>query len=166
MGYNPFVKFNADILDRLISSGVKYFVRQTYDRARDHFDGQTKGIFLLSHYKDVAAARNHFTTTIKYDSAKKIYDINQPYDLNSLAVAASQPEGYQVYIDLFSFELDKWQPPEPLAKKMERYLRSSAWKAGGGEISANINYQLGVIYVTFKRGTQVMKVDLTEIDKM
>jgi hypothetical protein len=165
MSYNPFVLFNARILDRLVAAGVKHFVRQTYDRGRDPLDTTTKGAYLLSHYKDTTNAIDHFSAAIKFDTAKYLYNVAIDYDMDKLRIAASQPAGYKIYVDLFSFELSKWTPPESLAKKMEQYLRVSSWKAGDGKIATAITTQAGVIYITFRRGSDVMKVNLSEIEK-
>lgn len=163
--YNPFVLLLEPVLDRLIERGVTYFVRQTYDRGRDHFEHNIKGVFLFSHYKDSNEAIAHFTSAIKYDPAKYLYNIHQPYDRERLYIAARQPEGYRIYVDVFAFHLEEWAPPEHLAKRMELYLRSMDWKPREGKISSSISVQTGTLYITFRRGREEMKVNLSEIEK-
>lgn len=163
--YNPFILLRKEILDRLIDSGHMYFVRQTYDRGRHQTNSDLKGIFLISHYRDFNQASAHYASTIKFDRHKYIYDINYDEERAKLYKAAEQPEGYQVYSSLFNFEIEKWEPDTVLAKKMELHLRVAGWKARDGKISISISNQLGVIYITFRRNGEVMKVDLSEIEK-
>lgn len=164
--YNPFIPLRKEMLDRLIDAGHKYFVRQTYERGRGLTNTHLKGIFLISHYKDFNQATTHYTSTIKFDRHKYIYDISYEEERGKLYKAATQPEGYLVYSSLFNFEIEKWAPDTVLAKKMELYLRVAGWKAREGKISVAISNQLGIIYITFRRNGEVMKVDLSEIEEI
>jgi len=160
--YNPLNLFTTLFLDRATGEGNRYFVRQQYYRGKDHvIDDHLKAAFIFSHYKIKEAAEEHYQIIAK-DKFRKIYDADNPKDLENLQIAASQPEGYKIYTSLFAFE--KWKPPDYLLKKIRRYVYQN-FEAKNGEIKVLPFVEFGEINVRFKQGKKEITALLTTIER-
>src|SRR6478672_4087267 len=64
--FNPFYPFTTDLLEALVGSGKRFFVRQRFERARIPSDQGIRGYFLVSHYELLTTAQDHLGA-IAYD---------------------------------------------------------------------------------------------------
>lgn len=160
--HNPLYPFTTDLLKVLIERGFTIFVRQTYPRGKDHFDTDIKETFLITPYKDIGEANQHFQY-IQYDRRKYIYQIHRPEELQKLQLAASQPPGYRVFSDKLAS--DKWRPSQQMAAKISNYLRTNTkWKASDHDVSINLFLHYGDLMLRLSNGTDEMKILLSEIE--
>jgi hypothetical protein len=103
--FNPLEPWNEAALEGFIKAGMRYFVRQCFDRAKGPFDENIKGYFLFCHYKNYAPAKEHYDA-IKDDPSRFLYDWEEPEHREKLSIAASRPPGYKLYTNTF---MPKWE---------------------------------------------------------
>ena len=63
--FYPNYLFTTEVLKALVQGGKQYFVRNTYKRGLDHFNGIIKENFIITHYDDDAIAKAHFNALPK-----------------------------------------------------------------------------------------------------
>src|SRR5689334_19256398 len=98
--FNPFYPFNSRLLNAFVAKGRKYFVRQTFNRAKDHFDEGIKGYYFFSHYDNLAEAQEHYDA-IAHDPNRFLYDWNDIEHRSKLEIAASALPQYKIYTGVF-----------------------------------------------------------------
>ncbi|CAL1520106.1 hypothetical protein [Chitinophaga sp. MM2321] len=96
---HPLVLLSAPLVAAMLENGFTLFVRQSYQDGRDHTDARTREIFLITPYKDIGEANQHFQQ-IRFDKRKYIYQSHHVEEVEKLYKAASQPTGYKVYVAL------------------------------------------------------------------
>ena len=162
--HNPLALLSREILEGLIESGHRYFVRQSYPRGKSPFDGKTKESFLITPYRGFSDVNPHFQA-IKFDARKYVYQIDYPEELKKLYAAAGQPDGYKIYVSLLRER--RWRPSITLAPKIKSYLRAnSKWKPDRNEeVRVSLFIQFGELFLTLQYRTQEIKVPLSDIDK-
>ena len=94
--FNPFFPFNQQLLGAFIETGKKYFVRQSFNRAKGGKEDTIKAHFIIKHYSSKVEAEYHFADIIN-DPHRYFYDWNNPEHQNRLRLAASGPSGYKIY---------------------------------------------------------------------
>ncbi len=90
--FNPLAPFSQQALDGFLKKGYKFFVRQTFHRAKDPFENKLSGTFLFCHYDNYFSAKEHFDA-LATDLYRYLYNWNNGEDREKLKLAASQPEG-------------------------------------------------------------------------
>jgi len=127
--YNPFALLSVPLMQALLKSN-QYYVRQTYERGRDHFDELVKLSLLITYYYgdaiETTRAQMHYKLLVK-DRYRFLYDGTIPEHRERLLIAASQPEGYKVYVNLLPA---KWKAPDLLRDKIAGYVAKALpeWK--------------------------------------
>ena len=163
--FNPFYLFTSELLLKLTEHGKIFFVRQTFLRAKDPFDENTKGHFLISHYNNLTTAMDHYGA-ISYDGNRFLYDWTKEEHRDKLIVAASQPKGYKIYSTVFKPDWEKHITGR-MKDKMRMYVKKLGWKPLPGEgLTTNYELQFGELYIRLRYGTREAKIKFEEIEKM
>lgn len=164
--FNPLYPFTKDVLDQTVKRGCRYFVRNTYLQAFDHFNECIEGYFLFSHYDDPSKAEAHFNS-IGNDPHRFLYEWDKPAHRERLMMAAGNPKGYRIYSTYF-FPDYKKKITKNLKDKINKYMyRHTDWKPGSGE-TVNIDFylQFGLLYLTMKYAGQELKIKFADIETL
>lgn len=124
-----------------------------------------KAAFLFTHYQDYEAAKTHLAA-ITHDPSKFLYEVSKEDDKDKLYVAASQPTGYNIYINLFE---KPWKPGKLFAMKIKKYINWRLnWKPKkSDDIQANISVKFGELFITLKfNGIHEAIVKVEDIDQL
>ena len=162
--FNPFALLSKPLLDAFVQSGKKFFVRQQFDRARDHFHEDVKGYFIITHYAEKGHAEHHYGA-ISEDPFRFLYDWQDADHQNKLRIASSQPTGYKIYSSVFNHD---WQKhiTNPLKQKFRNYVEGKlGWNPAVVEtVGFDIYVNYGELYARLKLRTQEVRVKLEEIE--
>lgn len=161
---NPFQLYTTELLQALIKSGHKYFVRQTYKRGIDHFDNGAKKAFLISHYNDISKAKMHHEA-LTLDGNRFLYDVSNGENLDKLKIAAAQPVGYKIYTPMLS---NPWVPSDVMKGKVKRYIdQKLKWSLGRNDtVRTNLFTQFGELFITLKLGINEIEIPLSEVERL
>jgi len=162
--FNPFYPLTAPLLDAFVAKGKTYFVRQTFNRAKNPFDDQVKGCFLFSHYDNFTTAQDHFGA-IAHDPNRFLYQWNNPEHRQRLRVAASELTEYHNYASVLRPDYDKGLT-DKVKKKIRQYVTNRLeWQLKGGDtLDTNFELQFGELFIRFKHGSRQAKVKFEEIE--
>lgn len=99
----------------------KFFVRQYYARGQNRHGDIP---FLYTYYYkdneiDVNRANLHLKQ-LRHDKFRFLYDTDNEEHRKKLLVAAQQPAGYKIFINLLP---QRWQPTPHLRRKIHAYMR-------------------------------------------
>src|SRR4051812_28229428 len=119
--FNPFVLLTPELLHAFVDAGKKYFVRQSFERAKDHFRQDLKVSFIFTHYAEIGQAQHHYGA-LPHDPYRFLYQWENPEDRLKLEKAAIQPQGYSVYAALFKTAWLKHVTPR-MKEKAKAYLQ-------------------------------------------
>ena len=89
--HNPLYIFTREVLDELLKTGHRYFVRQHYARGIDH-TADLKGSFLISHYEEQGHADIHYKA-LTSDIFRFFYDAENPEHLLKLPYTSQWKNG-------------------------------------------------------------------------
>jgi hypothetical protein len=161
--YNPFGLLSMRLLQALLKSGNRYFVRQTYKRGLDQFDETQRGAFLFTHYTDAGRAQMHYDA-LALDPNRFLYDSTDAEHYNKLEIAAHQPLGFRIYSPLLEKE---WKPTEAMNEKIRKYIAANfTWTPGRNDkVKADLFSQVGELFVNLKYRVHEVKVPLADIEK-
>ena len=157
--FNFLAPFDEKNLDGFIKEGNRYFVRQTFNKAKDPFDIETRGHFLFCHYKEYAQAKEHFDVLMD-DPNRYLYDWEDSEHREKLKVAASKPRGYKLFTNTF---IPDWERhiTDKFKSKVKAYIQSLGWKPGRndsvkfdffprfGEPHISLRFKNREVHVTF-----------------
>ena len=126
--YNPLSLLSIQLLTAMTKS-PKLFIREYYERGYANETYKSTQPFLLTWYdkqNEVEKSRALFHLQQLPTNAKPyIYDSENPADYTKLLIAASQPKGFAIYINILP---KKWQTPNFLKTKIHHYmLQHLAW---------------------------------------
>jgi hypothetical protein len=162
--FNPFAILTPPLLEAFVQSGKRFFVRQQFNRAHDHFHEEVKGYFIITHYAEKGHAEHHYGA-ISEDAFKFLYDWQDPDHQKKLCIASSQPKGYRIYSSVFNPD---WQKhiTNRLKQKLRNYVEGkSGWKPTVAEtVGFDIYVNYGGLYARLKLRTQEVRVKLEEIE--
>lgn len=120
--YNPYAELNTELLLAMTKQSM-YFVRQYYARGEQEGSGNTRTPLLLTHYihheVDRERAERHMRL-LGRDRYRFLYNSSLPEHFDKLLKAASQPEGYRIYINLLP---KAWKASESLKRKISAYVQ-------------------------------------------
>ncbi|MBS1621207.1 MAG: hypothetical protein JSS80_06170 [Bacteroidetes bacterium] len=163
--YNPFVLLNEKLLDALLRQPL-YFVREYYERGVENNSAIIPVLF--THYPqygvDAEKAKRHFSL-IKKDPYRYLYDSGCDEHIKKLTIAAQQPAGYKIYVNIFP---DQWTAPVHLRNRVYRYMVATfpEWeKEGNKKLKINIRDLFGKLYLLFSWKGHKAEVLLDEIEK-
>jgi hypothetical protein len=163
--FNPFYPFTTQLLDGFVKKGKKYFVRQTFHRAMDHFDEGIKGYFIFSHYDNLTTAMDHFGA-IANDAYRFLYDWDNAEHREKLKIAASQPKEYKIFAGVFKQDWER-QVTNRLKEKVRMYVSKLGWSPKPGEmVDTKYEIQFGELYMRLSYAGRQAKVKFEEIEKL
>ena len=161
--FNLLAKLNRKALDGLVTQGHRYFVRQTFEKAREAFDTTTKAHFLICHYKDAAKAKEHYDV-LQDDPNRFLYCWDEPEHQQRLKVASEQPTGYKIYSNTF---IDDWEHhlTDRFRAKIRSYIAELGWKPSRND-SVRFDFlpRFGEPFATLHFKKRVVEVSFDEID--
>ena len=161
--FNPFYPFTDQLLDAFVKNGKTFFVRQTFNRAKDHFDEGIKGYFLFSHYDNATTAMDHYGA-ISYDPNRFLYDWHNPEHQEKLRVAGSGLKEYKIFSAVFKTDWEK-QLTNRMKERVRQYVSKLGWSPKSGEmVDTNYEIQFGELYLRLKYGGRQAKVKFEEIE--
>ena len=163
--FNPLAPLNEAALGGLIKAGMRYFVRQTFHRARTPLEEHIKGCFLFCHYEAYAAAKEHFDA-LKDDPHRFLYDYEEPAHRAKLRIAAARPDGYKLYTNTF---MPNWRQhlTDRIKKKIRAYIQSRGWNPRREEgVKISFFPHFGEVMIRLKCNRQEVRVKFEDIEKM
>jgi hypothetical protein len=163
--FNPFCLLTTPLLNSFIRNGKTYFVRQTFNRTKDRFEGNIKASFLFSQYNSLATAQDHFGA-IGYDPNRFLYNWDDHLHRERLKIAASQPEGYKIYANVFQKDWER-MVTDRMRERVRFYVKGLGWKPERDEnVGTNFEVQFGELFIRLKYGNREAKVKFEEIEKI
>lgn len=164
---NPYTLLTPEILAAMLRQPM-YFVRQQYKRGNFLYDPPETKAVLLTHYArhdiDKERADRHMRLLMK-DPFRFMYDSSNPEHLEKLRRAASQPDGYRVYINLLP---KKWKPGEGLKLKISRYVREKIpwWNySPANKLNVTLKERYGELFIALLWKGQQTEILLEEIER-
>ena len=163
---NPYTLLTPALLDAMLKQPM-YFVRQYYERGTGVWDSDKNIPLLLTHYAhhetDRERVERHMRLLMK-DPYRFVYDSTNPTHLEKLKLAAHQPDGYSVYINLLP---DKWKAGDGLKKKISGYVMHHLpwWQySPADKLKVTLKERYGQLYLALLWRGQQTEVILTEIE--
>ena len=153
------------LLEAFAESGKKYFVRQTFSRAKDDFPADNRGYFIITHYEEKGHAEHHYGA-VSEDPFRFMYHWDNSDHRSRLFLAAEQPKGYKIYASVFNKDWEK-QITGALKQKLRNYVESKlGWNpAVMDTVGFDIYVHYGELFARLKLRTQEVRVKLEEIEK-
>jgi hypothetical protein len=163
--FNPFAPLSNPLLLAFVRAGKKYFVRQTFHRGDDDFEG-TKGSFIITHYAEAGHAEHHLGA-ISEDQNRFLYEWENAEHQKKLILASNQPAGYKIYSSVF---VKNWQAhiSNPVKQRLRNYIQMKlGWSASRGErLSFDIYANYGELYAQLKLGSEEVRIKLEDIENL
>ena len=162
---NPYAILTPALLQAMLKQPL-YFVRQYYPRGRDTTDSPTTSI-LLTHYAhhdtDKERADRHMRLLMN-DRYRFLYNSNDPEHRAKLEIAASQPEGFRVYINLLP---KKWKPSDQIKKMVAHYVTGHmpAWRySPADKLNVTLKERYGELFLALLWKGQQCEVHLDLVE--
>jgi hypothetical protein len=162
--FNPLAIWTEKALEGFVREGKRYFVRQSFDRAKSPFGNVKNAYFLFCHYQVYTQAREHFDA-LTGDPFRFLYDWEMENHRKKLLVAASQPAGYEIYSNTF---MPDWERhiTNRLKQKLRAFIQSHGWKPGREDgVLIDFYPHFGEVMVSLRFREQKLSVKLEEIEK-
>ena len=162
--FNPFVPFNAQLLNAFVQAGKKYFVRQTFPRGKNLLEPGIKECFLYSHYSDHGSTQTHFGT-LNTDLHRFLFEWEKEEHKIRLIKAANGIEGYKIFANLLYDDTD-----QRVSKRLEQsimvYLKYKLnwYPTRNDGLQTQFFSHLGELYIDMKFRTKEVRVPLVEIE--
>lgn len=164
--FNPFLKFELTYIDRLLRLNKRYLVTQTYTRAENHFADDRKTNILLSDYEDLDYARIH-KDALK-DPFASIIDLKKPAHKEKLVSMLCADAAYILWWAVIKDPKDmENRMNQQFAPHIRRLIRMQTdWRVGSDEvIKPKLACIFGELFLILKRGGQVLRVKLENLEK-
>lgn len=163
--FQPFEPFLPGYLEKLVSLKKIYLVTQTYTRAPE-FTEPGKNNLLFSDYDDPGLAKIHFNA-LKNDKYASIVNLTITAHHKKLKEIISIDSNYQCWwcvvknVSALKKEIDK-----NYKDNLRRYiLEHTTWSIGASEsINPTVQVIFGEIFISIKRGSQVLRVKFEQIE--
>lgn len=164
--FNPFSFLSKPLLDAFVKSGKKYFVRQSFPRAKDHFDESIKAYFIFTQYSEIAHALHHLDA-ISHDPHRFLYEWDNPEHRQKLCVAADNPPCYKVYACVLNKHWQK-QIQNAIREKTRGFIeRNIGWKPRRNDtVKCILFVNNGELYAKLKLRAEEVRVKLEEIENI
>jgi hypothetical protein len=161
--HNPLALLTPALVTALMDDGFTLFVRQSYEAAREPDEPTVKELFLITPYRNIGEANQHFTH-IRFDHRKYIYQTHHQEEVSKLYTAASQPTGYKVYVALLKEQ--EWTPPLYMDPAVRIYIsRKTSWRPKRPEeVGAELFLRYGILTFRLTYGDEEITVPLSELD--
>lgn len=163
---NPYTLIRPELLKAMLKQPM-YFVRQYHKRGMLENESKETEPLLFTHYAqhetDGERARRHIRLLMK-DPYRFLYDSTNKEHLQKLLVAATQPDGYRIYINLLP---KKWKATDGLKTKINSYMlhRLPWWKySPADKLNVTLKERYGQLYIVLLWKGQQTEVHLDEIE--
>jgi hypothetical protein len=162
--FNPFLRYEKKYLPGFKQKGVTCFVMQTYERGRINNGENTRSSYLLWHYDDEEAARNHLDAC-RHDPNACILMLDDENDLKELKRLGERDTPELVYMALKPRDAE-----QQLRRMMDVQFRSYIdhklkWRIPSfNTVAVKLIFIFGHIYVELRHGSKHHKVKLEEIE--
>lgn len=163
--FNPFYPLTPDLLHAFVTNGKKFFIRQSFERARNGMDENIKGYFLFSHYDNLTTALDHYGA-ISYDGSRFLYHWDNEFHRERLLLAASGLPEYKIFAAVLKPGWDR--PADKMLKnKVRKYIETIGWHPKRDEgVLTNYELQFGELYIRLKFEGREAKVKFEEIENL
>lgn len=164
--FNPFLRFELTYIDRLLRLNKRYLVTQTYTRAEHHLADERKTHILLSDYADLDYARIH-KDALK-DQYASIMDLKKPAHKDKLVSLLCDDSAYLLWWAVIKDPKDmETRMNLAFAPHIRRLIRTQTdWRVGSDEvIKPKLACIFGELFLILKRGGQVLRVKMDELEK-
>ncbi len=162
----PFEIFDVSYVHRLIILNKPYLVSQTYHRIpKNKTAGKTA--ILLTDYDDPGLAGIHLAA-VSHDPFAAIINLNKPKHAESLRTMLAPESAYVVYWSVVkNAEAFQKNIQKKFATQMRRYLLANTeWQVSLAEsINPKMQVIFGELFVTIKRGGDMLRVKFCDIEK-
>jgi hypothetical protein len=159
--YCPIALLSPELLSGMIYKGNKYFVRQQLIGGTKYFLQSLEAVIIVTHYSDKGKALEHMQAIQKMAYCK-LYDIEIETDLQSLHVAASQPENYRIFTTLLNSKT--WQPPDGFSERIRKYLRyRNYFPTRTDEVAVSPFFEFGVLFLKIKWGGSEIRIPFHDL---
>lgn len=163
--FNPLAPLTTEALEALVKGGNRFFVRQSFARARQPFDEGIRGYFLFCHYENFFKAKEHLEV-LSEDPYRRLYDWEDEEDRKRLLLAASGPPGYRIFTNTFAPDWER-HLTDRIHQKIRAYVRQLGWKPARGEsVQPQFYPHFGEVCVSLKLGSREVRVKFEEIEKI
>lgn len=163
---NPYILLTPALLEAMTRQRI-YFIRQQWPRGKGPYEDDSTTCFLFTHYVhheiDTERVQRHMRLLFN-DPYRCLYDSQNPEHMDKLRIAASQPEGYRIYINLM---VKKWKATDALKRKISAYVASrlSWWKYNPADkLKVTLKERYGSLYLALLWKGQQTEVHLEEIE--
>jgi len=163
---NPYTLLTPEIMKAMLQQPM-YFVRQYYGRGILNNQSKETVPLLFTHYAhhetDNERAQRHMRLLMK-DHYRFMYNSKNENHLQKLLTAATQPEGYKIYINLLP---RKWKATDDLKRKINIYMlhRLPWWKYNPADkLNVTLKERYGQLYIALLWKGQQTEVHLDEIE--
>jgi hypothetical protein len=161
--FNPLAIWTEDALNGFVREGKRFFVRQSFDRARNPFDENIKACFLFCHYETFSPAKEHYDA-LADDPNRFLYDWEDEEHRTKLLVAAEQPPGYRIYTNTFMPDWER-HVTRKLKQKVRGYIEKNGWKPSREDgVLIDFYPHFGEVMITVRFREQKLSVKLAEIE--
>lgn len=164
--YNPYTILTPRLLEALLQQPL-YFVRQYYPRGLPESAEKIVPL-LLTHYTHQEAekerAERHMRLLGK-DPYRFLYDSTQKPHIEKLLLAASQPKGYCIYINLLPQE---WKASNVLKTKLHHYVKEklNGWHTSSADpLKVTLKERYGHLFIALTWRRQRTEVLLEDIEQ-
>ncbi|WP_291909714.1 hypothetical protein [Chitinophaga sp. CB10] len=158
--FNPLALFTPPVLTAFLGQGYTLFVRQSYLPGIEPGDKETKEAFLITPYKDIGEANQHFQH-IRFDKRKYIYQAHRPEEMDKLFIAAGQPPGYKVFTAMLKGKT--WEPGGEVAEKLKRYMQIHTNWRPSSTVEAELFTHFGELIIALRYGQEEIQVPLYQL---
>lgn len=165
--YNPLSLLSVPLLTAMVKS-PKFFVREYYERGNTNTLKKIIQPFLLTWYDkedEVEKSRALFhLQQLPACANPYLYDSENSADYTKLMVAASQPIGFAIYINILP---KKWQAPNFLKTKIHHYMLQHLtwWRYNKThQLTIHLKDKYGKLYVQLSWKNNKAEVLLQQIE--
>ena len=162
---NPYTILTPELLDAMLKQPM-YFVRQHYHRGGNQLLPETIPI-LLTHYAhhetDRERADRHMRLLMR-DKFRFLYDSTDPAHREKLRLAAQQPPGFRVYVNLLP---KKWKPGDAMKRKIALYMANHlpGWKySPADQLKVTLKERYGELFLALLWKGQQAEVHLDLVE--
>lgn len=164
--FNPFLRYEKKYLSGFKQKDVTCFVMQTYKRGRVNNGEHPRPSYLLWHYEDEEAARNHLDAC-RHDPGTYMLMLDDERDLKELVRLGEKNIPELIYMALKPRDAE-----QQLRRMMDVQIRSYIdqklkWRIPSfNTVAVKLVFIFGHIYVELRHGSKHHKVKLEEIEMM
>jgi hypothetical protein len=163
----PFERFKADYIDRLIDLNKPFIVTQTYTRINAGLGAEKTTAILLTDYDDMGLAKIHYKAVIN-DRFAAIIQLTKPAHRQKLGNMVLPGSPYELYWAVVKSKKQLEHVVNTKYRdKMRKYIASqTTWRIDGDStIRPTVQLIFGELFIVIRHGKQVVRVKFEELEK-